>query len=225
MLLNFSLLDAQALARARPLLARAPWADGRDSAGAQAAQAKNNTQMPRDCAEARQLSALVLQALDGSPMFLAAALPARIYPPRFNRYRGEANHYGPHVDSAVRFGENGLRVRTDLSCTVFFSDPDAYDGGELVLHGPDGEQSVKLPAGQAVLYPASLVHEVRPVTRGERVGCFFWVQSLVRSAEQRRLLLEFDQALTTLRQREGDSPATVALTGTYHNLLRMWSET
>jgi PKHD-type hydroxylase len=225
MLLNFPLLDAPALDRAGPLLAGAPWADGRDSAGEQAAQAKNNTQMPRDCPEARELSALVLQALDSSPMFLSAALPARIFPPRFNRYRGAANHYGPHVDSAVRFGENGLRVRTDLSCTVFLSDPVSYDGGELVLHGPDGEQSVKLPAGHAVLYPASLVHEVRPVTRGERVGCFFWVQSLVRGAEQRRLLLEFDQALTTLRQRDGDSPATVALTGTYHNLLRMWSET
>ena len=225
MLLSFPLLDAKALDRGRALLARAPWADGRETAGNQAVQAKNNTQMPRDCAEARELSALVLQALDASPMFLSAALPARIFPSRFNRYRGEANHYGPHVDSAVRFAENGLRVRTDLSCTVFFSDPQAYDGGELVLHGPDGERSVKLPAGHAVLYPATLVHEVRPVTRGERVGCFFWVQSLVRGAEQRRLLLEFDQALTQLRQREGDSAATVALTGTYHNLLRMWSET
>ena len=225
MLLTFPLLDATALARAASLVARAPWNDGRDSAGDQAALAKNNTQMPRDCAEARELSAMVLQALDASAMFLSAALPARIFPPRFNRYGGRSNHYGPHVDSAVRFAEGGLRVRTDLSCTVFLSERASYEGGELVLHGPDGEQSVKLPAGHAVLYPASLVHEVKPVTRGERVASFFWVQSLVRSAEQRRLLLEFDQALTVLRQQGGDNPSTVALTGTYHNLLRMWADT
>ncbi|TFZ08629.1 Fe2+-dependent dioxygenase [Ramlibacter humi] len=225
MLLTFPLLDARALERARAVLANAPWKDGRDSAGDQAAQAKNNTQMPRDCREARELSAMVLQALDASPMFLSAALPARIFPPRFNRYGGQSNHYGPHVDSAVRFAENGLRVRTDLSCTVFFSDPADYEGGELVLHGPDGQQSLKLPAGHAVLYPASQVHEVKPVTRGDRLACFFWVQSLVRSDSQRRLLLEFDQALTVLRQQGGDNESTVALTGTYHNLLRMWSET
>jgi PKHD-type hydroxylase len=224
MLLTFPLLDAGKLATARVLLARAPWQDGRDSAGDKAAQAKNNTQMPRDCREARELSQLVLQALDASPMFLSAALPARVFPPRFNRYGGEANHYGPHVDGAVRFGENGLRVRTDLSCTVFLNEPSDYDGGELVLHGPDGERPVKLPAGHAVLYPASLVHEVRPVTRGHRHACFFWVQSLVRGGEERRLLLEFDQALTVLRQ-QGETASTVALTGTYHNLLRLWAET
>ncbi len=225
MLLQFPLLAPAELTQCVQLLARASWLDGRDSAGEQAAQVKNNTQLPRDTEEARQLTAIVLRALDRSPLFLSAALPGKVFPPRFNRYAGQANHYGKHVDGAVRFAEGGLRVRTDISCTVFLSDPASYEGGELVLHDSQGSQSVKLPAGHAVIYPAHLVHEVTPVTRGERLASFFWVQSLVRSPEQRRILLEFDQALMGLRQREGESDTTVALTGTYHNLLRMWSET
>ncbi len=225
MLLQFPLLDPAELTQCVQLLARASWLDGRDSAGEQAAQVKNNTQLPRDTEEARQLTAIVLRALDRSPLFLSAALPGKVFPPRFNRYAGQANHYGKHVDGAVRFAEGGLRVRTDISCTVFLSDPESYEGGELLLHDAQGSQGVKLPAGHAVIYPAHLVHEVTPVTRGERLASFFWVQSLVRSPEQRRILLEFDQALMGLRQREGESDTTVALTGTYHNLLRMWSET
>jgi PKHD-type hydroxylase len=167
----------------------------------------------------------LLGALDRSPMFLSAALPCKIFPPRFNRYAGVANHYGRHVDGAVRYAEGGLRVRTDMSCTVFISGPKDYEGGELILHDSQESKSVKLAAGHAVLYPATLVHEVRPVTKGERLASFFWVQSLVRSNEQRALLLDLDQALMSLRQREGESATTVALTGTYHNLLRMWSDT
>jgi PKHD-type hydroxylase len=167
----------------------------------------------------------VLRALDRSPRFLAAALPRKVFPPRFNRYRASGQHYGPHVDSAVRFADGGVRIRTDLACTVFLSDPAEYDGGELTMHEGEERRRVKLAAGHAVLYPATTVHEVLPVTRGERLASFFWIESMVRSHEQRRLLLEFDDALTALRSRAGDDAATVALAGTYHNLLRMWAET
>jgi PKHD-type hydroxylase len=225
MLLTFRLLDDGALGQARALLEGAPWIDGRASAGPQAAQAKNNEQLPPECDASVALRALVLEALDRSPRFLAAALPRKVFPPRFNRYGAAANHYGPHVDNAVRFTGNGLRVRTDLSCTVFLSDPYEYEGGELVMLGADGERSVKLPAGHAVLYPGTSVHEVRPVTRGARLASFFWIESMVRSHEQRQLLLELDTALIALRESAGESPTTVALTGTYHNLLRMWADT
>ena len=225
MILAFPLLDDGELRQALAWLAQGEWADGRASAGAQAAQAKRNAQLVADSEPARALQALVTGALERSPRFLAAALPRKLFPPQFNRYAGDANAYGAHVDNAVRFAANGARVRTDLSCTVFLSPPADYEGGELVIHGPDGPREVKLPAGQAVLYPGTSVHEVRPVTRGARLAAFFWVESMVRSAEQRRLLLELDDALTQLRGTQGESPATVALTGTYHNLLRMWADT
>ncbi len=224
MLVTFPLLDAEELQRAHGLLAAARWSDGRASAGAQAALAKNNEQLSPQGDAARALRQIVLQALDRTPRFLAAALPKRVFPPHFNRYGGQANTYGPHVDGAIRFLENGTRVRTDLSCTVFLSQPQDYDGGELAIQGTDGERSVKLPAGHAVLYPGTSVHAVRPVTRGHRLACFFWIESMVRSHEQRKLLLELDDALTDLRAA-GETPATVALTGTYHNLLRMWADT
>jgi PKHD-type hydroxylase len=224
MLLTFPLLSEEDLRQARGLLAGAAWTDGRASAGPQAVQVKNNQQLDPHGDAARALRQIVLQALDRSPRFLAAALPKRVFPPHFNRYGGAANHYGGHVDGAVRFLENGTRVRTDLSCTVFLAEPDAYEGGELVIHEAGGGRGVKLAAGQAVLYPGTSVHEVRPVTRGERLASFFWVESMVRSHEQRKLLLELDDALTLLREG-GETPATVALTGTYHNLLRMWADT
>src|SRR4051812_36724489 len=208
MLLTFSLLSDLELERARELLEAAPWVDGRATAGEQAVQAKNNEQVDADSAPGRQLQALVLRALERSPRFLAAALPKRVFPPRFNRYAGEANHYGSHVDSAIRFADGGQRVRTDLSCTVFLSAPESYDGGELVLHRAGGVDSIKLDAGHAVLYPGTSVHEVRPVTHGARLASFFWVESMVRSEEQRRLLLELDDALTSLRQSQGESPET-----------------
>ncbi|HSV79609.1 MAG TPA: Fe2+-dependent dioxygenase [Ramlibacter sp.] len=226
MLLSLALLQPQEVQQALRLLEGAPWVDGRTSAGEQAAQVKHNEQLPPGCEAAQALQALVTRALDRSPRFLSAALPRKLFPPRFNRYGAAGgDHYGAHVDSAIRFVEGGARVRTDLSCTVFLNEPDEYEGGELVVRDPGGAQRVKLPAGHAVLYPGTSVHEVAPVTRGVRLASFFWIESLVRSAEQRRLLLELDDALIELRSQHGDSPATVALTGTYHNLLRMWADT
>jgi PKHD-type hydroxylase len=219
-----NLLDSSELSQARALLATAPWADGRIGAGSQAVQAKNNEQLPADCEEARAIGALVLRALDRSPQFLAAALPRKVFPPRINRYGGGTNHYGKHVDGAIRFAEGGLRVRTDISCTVFLSDPQDYDGGELIVHESGSARRIKLPAGHAVLYSASHVHEVTPVTRGARMAAFFWIESMVRDDARRRLLHEFDLALTSLRESAGESDATVTLVGTYHNLLRMWAE-
>lgn len=219
------LLDDNELAQARAVLATAPWADGRVSAGPQAAQVKNNEQLPAGCEAARVVGALVLQALDRSAQFLAAALPRKVFPPRINRYGGGANFYGRHVDSAIRFTEGGVRVRTDISCTVFLSDPADYDGGELTIYEAGATRQVKLAGGHAVLYSGTHVHEVTPVTRGERLAAFFWIESMVRGDPQRRLLHEFDLALTDLRARDGESDTTVALTGTYHNLLRMWAET
>lgn len=224
-----ALLSPGQVASARRLLADAPWEDGRESAGPQARAVKNNHQLPHDCEAARALRAMVLAALEASPLFLSAALPLRIFTPRVNRYRGNANAYGAHIDNAVRLkavreGEP-LYVRTDVSCTVFLNEPSEYDGGELAFAFGAGEQRVKLPAGHAVLYPGTTLHQVTPVTRGERLGCFFWAQSLVRSAEQRQLLHEMDMQLLSLRRQHGEGPETTALTGTYHNLLRMWSET
>lgn len=219
------ILGTQDLQAARQLLRNAPWADGRDSAGSQARQVKNNVQLPYDCEEARAISAMVTRGLERSALFLTAALPKKIFTPRINRYSGAANHYGNHVDGAIRTLPDGQRVRTDVSCTVFLSNPEDYDGGELTIADTYGEQRIKLPAGHAVLYPGTSLHQVQPVTRGERLACFFWVESLVRSDEQRRLLFDMDMALMQLRQAQGESAATTALTGTYHNLLRMWADT
>lgn len=219
------ILDANDLQQARRLLADAPWAGGKASAGTQAAQVKNNQQLPYECEASRAIGAMVLRGLERSAPFLSAALPRKIFTPRINRYAGTTNHYGNHVDSAIRSLADGQRVRTDLSCTVFLSEPEAYEGGELTMAGTSGEQRIKLPAGHAVLYPGTSVHQVQAVTRGERLACFFWVESLVRSEEQRRLLFEMDMALMQLRQAHGESAATTALTGSYHNLLRMWADT
>ena len=223
-----NLLTPEELAQARALLTAegAPWIDGRRSAGAQAAQVKNNRQLAQDWPGAGTLRALVRAALQRDALFLSAALPRRIFNPLFNRYEGAANHYGAHVDNAVLHArEPEQQVRADLSCTLFLAAPEDYEGGELVVHGTWGPQAVKLPAGDAVLYPSTAVHEVRPVTRGARLASFFWVESMVRSSEQRRLLFELDMALLQLRQRHGESPETTRLTGTYHNLLRMWAST
>ena len=220
------LLRPEQLAHAQTLLSTATWQDGRGSAGDQAVQVKNNLQLSHDDPVATELRALVMQALDQAPLFLSAALPKKILPPRFNRYGGESNFYGQHVDNAIRFAPvTRERIRTDISCTVFFSDPADYDGGELVVHEAGRQQQVKLPAGSAVIYPGTSVHEVLPVTRGARLACFFWIESMVRLDEQRRILFEMDMALMKLRSEQGDSPSTVALTGTYHNLLRLWADT
>jgi PKHD-type hydroxylase len=220
------LLSHAELKQARSLLDQADWQDGRSTAGAQAAQVKNNQQLPIGSEPARALQALLLKALEGHATFFSAALPKRLLPPMFNRYAGAANTYGDHIDQAIRYVPGtGQRVRTDISCTVFLSEPEEYEGGELVIADTYGEQRVKLAAGDAVLYPGTSVHRVEPVTRGARLASFFWIESMVRSDEQRRLLFDMDQALMQLRSEHGDGDAAVQLTGTYHNLLRMWADT
>ena len=217
------------LQRVRQLLATAPWQDGRQSAGPQARTVKNNEQLPHDCEAAQTIRQLVMAGLNRSAIFFSAALPLRVFTPRVNRYGGLTNTYGAHIDNAVRLkgGEPGNPnyVRTDVSCTVFLSEPHEYDGGELTVSDTFGTRGVKLPAGHAVLYPGTSLHEVTPVTRGHRLACFFWIQSMVRSDERRRLLYELDMNLLSLRGRQGETAETTALTGTYHNLLRMWAET
>ena len=221
------LLTDDELARGRALLmaADAPWIDGRTTAGAQAVHVKANEQLAQDSASAATLRALVLGALQRDPLLFSGALPRKIFNPLFNRYSPEASHYGAHVDGAVLHSRaDDAWVRTDVSCTVFFSHPDEYDGGELLVHDTYGAQPVKLPAGDAVLYPGTSVHEVRPVTRGARLASFLWIESMVRSDEQRRLLFDMDMALLALRQK-GESAEATRLTGVYHNLLRMWAST
>jgi PKHD-type hydroxylase len=219
------ILTADEVGQARRLLAGATWADGRDSAGPQAAQVKNNQQLPHDCEAAGAIRKMVQRGVERHPLFLTAALPKKIFTPRVNRYGGDTPCYGAHVDNAIRFTGDGDRVRTDVSCTVFLSDPDEYDGGELQVQDTYGSRGVKLPAGHAVLYPGTSIHQVTPVIRGQRLACFFWIESMVRSDEQRRLLFELDMALMRLREKYGECDEAVAITGTYHNLLRMWADT
>jgi len=224
-----NVLSPAALARAQALLADAPWGDGRATAGSQSAQVKNNQQLPEEHPVTQALQALVLDALAEHLLFFAAALPKRIFPPLFNRYGGATNAFGNHIDNAVRLvrhgPQRGTQVRTDVSCTLFLADPASYDGGELVIEDTYGAQRVKLPAGDMLLYPSASVHRVEPVTRGARLASFFWVESLVRSTEQRRLLYELDMQILALRQAQGDTEPVVGLTGTYHNLLRLWADT
>jgi len=220
-------LNADELREARAILTSAAWGDGRVTAGVQSALAKNNEQLPQDGAETKALQRIVLGALNRHALFFSAALPRRVFPPLFNRYGGAANAFGDHVDNAVRFvpGGQGERVRTDVSCTLFLADPADYDGGELTIADTYGAQRIKLPAGDMVLYPGTSVHRVEPVTRGHRLASFFWIESMVRSGEARRLLYEMDSHLMRLRTSVGETdPAVIGLTGTYHNLLRMWAD-
>lgn len=208
----------------------APWVDGRSSAGSQAQTQKHNQQLAQGSDAARQLQTTVLAALQRDPLFFSAALPRRIFNPRFNRYRAESEgageHYGPHVDGAIlHCAATQEWVRTDISCTLFLSDPTSYEGGDLRVQDTYGSRGVKLAAGDAVLYPGTSVHEVTPVTRGVRLASFFWIESMVRGDEQRRLLFDLDMNLLSLRQRHGECAETTALTGNYHNLLRMWANT
>jgi len=218
-------LDAAGVAKVRALIDAADWIDGNATSGHQSALAKKNAQLPEDSASAREAGSLVLDALSAAPLFVAAALPLKVYPPLFNRYQG-GDTFGAHVDSAIRIRRGSdFRVRSDLSATLFLADPASYDGGELVVEDSFGEQRVKLPAGHMVLYPASSVHRVEPVTRGIRVASFLWVQSMVRDDGARRILFELDQAVQDVAARLGQAdPAAVRLTGTYHNLLRRWAE-
>ena len=219
-----NVLSPDELGRANHILKNAPWQDGRLTAGEQSAQAKNNEQLREDCDETRAVQQLLLRGLERHAVFFSAALPKQISPPLFNRYGGTSNSFGNHVDSAVRFLKDGSgRIRTDVSCTLFLTEPEAYDGGELVIEDTYGEQRVKLAAGDMVLYPGTSVHRVLPVTRGHRVASYFWIQSMVRSDEQRRLLYDMDNHLRHLRSKFGETdPGVIGLTSTYHNLLRMW---
>ena len=226
-----NILTPQEISTARALLDAqdAPWVDGRLSAGGQALAHKRNEQLSQDSAPSQQLRALVLAALQRDALFFSAALPKKIFNPLFNRYSGESNFYGDHVDGAVLRSQSTQQwVRSDISCTLFLAEPHEYDGGELRIQEAHSERLVKLPAGDMVLYPSSSVHQVTPVTRGARLASFFWVESMVRSTEQRLLLWNMDMDLLQLRSRVGSNdssdPAVVGLTGVYHNLLRMWAD-
>jgi PKHD-type hydroxylase len=212
------------VAECRRVLAGADWADGLATAGGQSQLAKRNLQLAEDSAEAAQLGAVVMRALAASPDFVAAALPRRVFPPLFNCYRGGMG-FGDHIDNAVRVSIGGVRFRTDLSWTLFLSDPETYSGGELVIVDGFAEQRVKLPAGDAILYPAGAVHRVEPVTSGERLAAFSWVQSMLADGSQRALLHQLDRAIAAARADLGDAhPAAISLVGAYHNLVRMWAE-
>ncbi|HLT28484.1 MAG TPA: Fe2+-dependent dioxygenase [Myxococcaceae bacterium] len=217
------LSEAQ-LAQARGLLARATWADGRITAGHQSARVKANEQLPHESAEARELGQMIVGALQQNALFMSAVLPREVFPPLFNRY-GEGMHFGSHVDNALR-GIPGTphRLRTDVSATLFLTDPADYEGGELVVEDTYGEHAVKLPAGDLIVYPASSLHHVRKVTRGARISSFFWIQSLIRDDARRALLFDLDAACIQLTSEVPDSPALPMLTGVYHNLLRQWAE-
>ncbi len=219
------LLDTTAVSTFRRKLLATDWQDGRETAGHVARSAKANLQLPGDSPLGAELGEQLLAALSRSPQFMAAALPLKVLPPRFNRYEGGGN-YGDHIDNAV-FSVPGTphRIRSDLSATVFLSEPDEYDGGELVIHDTYGEQRIKLPAGHMVLYPGTSLHMVTPVTRGVRLASFFWIQSLVREDSQRSLLFQLDEAIREVAATLPDQPVVASLTGVYHNLLRQWAQT
>jgi len=217
-------LNAAQVREMRTALDAADWVDGRETVGVQGAQVKRNRQLPEHSPIGRELAKGILAALMQNALFFSAALPLRFVPPLFNRYEG-GEHYGLHVDGAIRsVPGSGERLRTDLSCTLFLCEPEDYEGGELEVVDTYGTHEVKLPAGDLILYPSSSLHRVRPVTRGARICSFFWLQSMVRDDEKRRMLFELDQAILKLRAKNGESEEAVALTSHYHNLLRMWSE-
>ncbi|TCQ05493.1 Fe2+-dependent dioxygenase [Sphingomonas sp. PP-CC-3A-396] len=218
-------LDPGEVTRVRALIDAAEWIDGNATSGPQSALAKRNEQLPEDSAAAREAGGIILDALGRSALFVAAALPLKVFPPLFNRYAG-GQDFGLHVDNAIRIKRGSdFRIRSDMSATLFLADPETYDGGELVIEDQFGQQSVKLPAGHMVVYPASSLHRVAPVTRGVRVASFFWLQSMVRDDGARRILFDLDQGVQAVAAAQGQGdPATVRLTGVYHNLLRRWAD-
>lgn len=219
-------LDKDEVARVRTIVDGGEWVDGNVTSGPQSALAKRNAQLSEASPQAREAGALILSKLEKAPLFIAGALPLKVFPPLFNRYEGGQN-FGAHIDNSVRRNRAGdLRVRTDISATLFLAAPESYKGGELVIEDTYGVHSVKLPAGDLILYPASSLHRVQPVSEGARVASFFWVQSMVRDDAQRTLLFDMDMAVQRLGGELGLAhPSVVSLTGSYHNLLRMWAET
>lgn len=219
-----NVLTPEQIERARERLAAADWVDGRVTAGYQGVQVKDNRQLPENSPVARELGDVILAALERHPLFISGTLPVRVYPPMFNRYEG-GQRFGNHVDNAVRLlPGTGMKIRTDISATLFLSAPADYDGGELLIEDTYGAHSVKLPAGDMVVYPASSLHRVNPVTRGARLASFFWVQSMIRDDASRTLLFDLDTAIQRLNATNADETARVQLTGCYHNLLRRWAE-
>lgn len=217
-------LTSAQVAECRQALDSAQWVDGRVTAGHQSSKAKDNMQLPEDHPTTRKLGEMILGALDRSPLFVSAALPLKVFPPLFNRYQG-GQSFGTHVDNAIRQVRGApVRVRTDLSATLFLSAPEDYDGGDLVVEDTYGVHSVKLPAGHLILYPASSLHRVLPVTRGARIASFFWIQSMVRDDGERTLLFDLDTAIRNLNTQAGTEAVAVRLTGVYHNLLRRWAD-
>jgi len=218
-------LSKEQVAGLRIALEGAEWTDGRQTVGPQGARVKRNLQLPEGSTLRRELGAMVVAALARHPLYHAAVLPLRTLSPRFNRYEG-GGEYGFHIDGAVMAtGDADTHVRSDISCTLFLSEPEDYDGGELIVSDTYGEHEVKLPAGDAIVYPSSSLHRVTPVTRGARIASFFWIQSMVRDDGARRLLLELDTAIRTLSASAADQASILQLTGVYHNLLRRWAET
>lgn len=216
-------LTPDQVAEGRKLLETADWIDGKATAGHQGARVKDNRQLPVDSPVARQLGALITRALSTNPLFMSAALPLHILPPMFNRYSG-GQTFGTHVDGSIRTLPNGQRIRTDLSCTLFFHGPEEYDGGELIVEDTYGSKNVKLPAGHMILYPSTSLHQVTPVTRGTRLCSFFWLQSMIRDDGKRSLLFDMDVAIQRFGTENATHPSVISLTGIYHNLLRQWAE-
>jgi len=219
-------LSKQEVAEFRRIMQDAVWEDGRSTAGAQSALVKSNEQLPPDSEVARKLGNRIISALTANPRFLAAAIPLQIFPPLFNRYAAASNHhFGIHVDNAIRgIANSGIRIRTDVSSTLFISAPEDYDGGELVVEDTYGSHTVKLPAGDMIVYPATSLHHVTPITRGSRIASFFWTQSMIRDESKRSLLFDMDMAIIKLSRDHPEHTSVVELTSIYHNLLRQWAE-
>lgn len=219
------LLSKEQVAQCRQIMAEAPWVDGKVTAGYQSARNKNNIQIAENSDAAKQLGDIILAALAKNNLFMSAALPLKIFPPLFNCYQG-GHAFGVHVDNAIRqVPGTPVKVRIDLSMTLFFSEPEEYQGGELIIEDTYGAHSIKLPAGDMVLYPSTSLHRVTPVTDGQRLASFFWLQSMVASDEKRSLLFDMDMSIQNLSQGKEDDPAIIQLTGVYHNLLRQWAQT
>ncbi|HEY8562766.1 MAG TPA: Fe2+-dependent dioxygenase [Pyrinomonadaceae bacterium] len=217
-------LTAEQAAACRQKIEKAQWVDGRITAGHQSARAKNNLQLAENHPLAREMGEQILGALERHPLFMSAALPLRVFPPLFNRYEG-GHSFGNHVDNAIRqVAGTAHRVRTDLSATLFLTEPEDYDGGELVIEDTYGVHSIKLPAGHLILYPATSLHHVRQVTRGARISSFFWIQSMVRDDGERTILFDMDMAIQRIAENAPEHPSVIQLTGVYHNLLRRWAD-